>query len=96
MLFTIAFTIGVGFGYINPAFQSIFINLAAHTQRGTANATYFTFWDMGIGIGIAAGGIVIDKLDFQWMYAISTLLILVGMAWFGLVSVNYFRKYRLR
>ncbi len=96
MLYSIAFLLGVGFGYINPAFQSMYINLAEHNQRGTANATYFTFWDMGIGLGTAIGGSIIEKFNFQWLYGICAGLLLIGVLYFAAVSAAYFQKYKLR
>ncbi|MCD7898698.1 MAG: MFS transporter [Bacteroides sp.] len=96
MLYLIAFLLGIGLGYINPAFQTMLINLAEHSQRGTANATYFTFWDLGIGIGTAVGGIIIDKLNFEWLYAISGVLLVIGVIYFSSLSASYFQKNKLR
>ncbi len=96
MLYSVAFLLGIGFGYINPAFQSMYINLAEHNQRGTANATYFTFWDMGIGLGTAIGGSIIEKFSFQWLYGLCAGLLVIGVVYFAVVSAAYFRKYKLR
>lgn len=96
MLYLIAFLLGIGFGYINPAFQTMFINLAEHNQRGTANATYFTFWDLGIGLGTAIGGTIIYKLNFEWLYAICAGLLVLGVIYFSVISASYFRKNKLR
>lgn len=90
------FLLGIGLGYINPAFQTMLINLAEHSQRGTANATYLTFWDLGIGIGTAVGGIIIDKLNFEWLYAISGVLLVIGVIYFSSLSASYFQKNKLR
>lgn len=96
MLYLIAFFLGIGFGYINPAFQTMLINLAEHNQRGTANATYFTFWDLGIGLGTAIGGTIIDKLNFEWLYAICAGVLVLGIIYFSTVSASYFQKNKLR
>ncbi|MBO4550063.1 MAG: MFS transporter, partial [Bacteroidaceae bacterium] len=37
-----AFVVGLGNGHMFPAFQTMFINLAPNSQRGTANSTLFT------------------------------------------------------
>ncbi|MCC8087770.1 MAG: MFS transporter [Rikenellaceae bacterium] len=95
LLYLIALLTGAGYGHINPAFQSMFINLSHHNQRGTANATYFTFWDMGIGLGIAAGGFFIDKLNFQWLFALCSGLYILSTVYFGIVSAPYYREKRL-
>ncbi len=96
MLYAIAFLLGVGLGYISPAFQAMLLNLAGHNRRGTANATYFTFWDMGIGLGTAIGGAIIERLGFGWLYGISAGLLAVGVIYFAAVSAPWFRKYKLR
>jgi len=96
MLYFIAFLLGIGFGYLSPAFQTMFINLANHNQRGTANATYFTFWDLGIGLGTAVGGTIIEIFNFQWLYAICAGLLIVGVTYFVIISGGYFEKKKLR
>lgn len=96
MYYLTAFLLGVGYGYINPVFQTMFINLAEHNQRGTANATYFTFWDMGIGVGTVIGGFVIEKLSFGWLYAICSVSILLGLIYFAVFSASYYQKNKLR
>lgn len=96
MLYITAFLLGIGFGYFTPAFQTMLINLAEHNQRGTANATYFTFWDLGIGLGTAAGGMIIENLNFQWLYGISAGLLVLGLVYFMIISASYFEKKKLR
>jgi predicted MFS family arabinose efflux permease len=96
MLYLIAFLLGMGFGYLNPAFQSMFINLGGHHQRGTANATYFTFWDFGIGTGTATGGLVIERLGFEWLYGLCAGLLVLGVVYFAKVSASCYRQNKLR
>ena len=96
MLYLIAFLLGLGFGYINPAFQSMLINLARHDQRGTANATYFTFWDLGIGLGTAIGGAIIARFNFEWLYGICAVALILAILFYIMVSASYFEKNKLR
>ncbi len=96
LLYLTAFLLGAGMGYTNPAFQTMLINLAEHNQRGTANATYYTFWDMGVGLGTAIGGSIIEKLNFEWLYLICTILIVLGLIYYGLVTAGYFSRNKLR
>lgn len=96
MFYSIAFLLGIGFGYISPSFQTMLINLARHDQRGTANATYFTFWDLGIGIGTMIGGFILDNLSFSWMFGICMTGLILGTAFFMLISAHYFEKNKLR
>lgn len=96
MFYATAFLTGIGFGYICPAFQTMFINLAEHNQRGTANATYFTFWDFGIGAGTVIGGFIIEEYNFQWLYGVCAGVIVLGLVYFTLFSASYFEKNKLR
>ncbi|MFT3737272.1 MAG: MFS transporter [Breznakibacter sp.] len=92
VLYAIALMIGAGLGHINPAFQGMIVHLAQPYQRGTANATYFTFWDLGVGLGIAMGGYVIERLGFLGTFGLCAVLIAFGMVYFMIVSAPYFRK----
>jgi len=96
ILYLVAFMLGIGFGYLSPAFQTMLINLAEHNQRGTANATYFSFWDLGIGLGTAVGGTIIERLNFQWLYGICGMAVFLGLIYFVVVSGPWFEKKKLR
>lgn len=41
---------------MSPSYQTLFINLAEPTRRGTANATYLIAWDVGIGAACSSAG----------------------------------------
>ena len=65
--------IGLGNGHLYPAFLNMFINVARHDQRGTANSSILTGWDLGFGIGCLLGGVVAEHFDYNatfWMVAI--------------------------
>ena len=55
-----AFVIGLGYGTMCPSYQSMFINLAPNSRRGTANSSYLTSWDVGAGIGIFSAGYIAE------------------------------------
>lgn len=44
LFFGVALLMGVGFGIMFPAFNTLFVNLAPNSQRGTATSTYLTSW----------------------------------------------------
>ncbi len=54
--FTVALFLGVAYGMGFPALQNWIVQRADHTQRGTANSTYFTAFDLGVGGGMLFGG----------------------------------------
>lgn len=79
-----ALLIGLGNGRIYPAFLNMFISVARHDQRGTANSSILTSWDVGMGLGILLGGVLSQYFGYStafWFTAASqatgTLLILL-------------------
>ena len=79
-----AILIGLGNGHLWPAFQNMIISMAHHNERGTANSTILISWDVGVGIGIIAGGAIAEHLGYAtafWTvsvtHALGVLLYLV-------------------
>ncbi len=95
VFYTLAALFGIGFGYFGSSFQAMLVNLAEPTQRGTASATYYTFWDMGIGLGTVTGGVVLEWFDFQSLLILCTLLTLLAIIYFRVVSDKYYSKSKL-
>lgn len=96
LFFTIALLMGVGFGMMFPAYNTLFVNLAPNNQRGTATSTYLTSWDVGIGIGMLAGGYIAEISTFDKAYLFGACLTIVSTFYFNGKVVPHFRKYRLR
>ncbi len=86
---------GIGFGIIFPAYNSLYINLAQKNQRATATSTYLTSWDIGIGIGIMASGIIAEHTSFATVYFIGAILSLISMIYFNHIVTPHYRKYRV-
>ena len=91
-----ALIIGLGQGMFLPACQTIFINLAPNSQRGTANSTYLTSWDIGAGIGITAGGTIVDYFGYTAAFGSAAVSVAIGFLLFTLFTARHFRKHRLR
>lgn len=75
--------IGLGNGHIWPAFQNLIISLAPSHQRGTANSTILTAWDLGMGLGILLGGIAAEHWGYDtafWLMAATHILALLLFA----------------
>lgn len=60
-----ALLIGLGNGRMYPAFLNMFVRVARHDQRGTANSSILISWDFGMGLGILIGGIVAEYVSFS-------------------------------
>lgn len=91
-----AFLIGLGYGTLFPALQTIYINMAPHSKRGTANSTYLTGFDLGIGIGMMFGAYLGDKYSFSTMYLITASLCSVGLVIYWVNSRGVFERNRIR
>lgn len=96
VFFSVALLLGVGFGIMFPAYNTLFVNLAPNSQRGTATSTYLTSWDVGIGIGMLTGGYIAEISTFDKAYLFGACLTIVSMLYFnGKVAPNY-HKNKLR
>ena len=91
-----AVILGLGNGHMFPAVQTMFINMAPNSRRGTANSSMLTSWDVGIGLGIVFGGIVSESLGYQATFWMAAVVNVVGVLFYYLyVRSDYLRK-RLR
>lgn len=80
--YSAAIIIGLGNGHMFPAFQTMFINLAPHSQRGTANSSLLISWDVGVGLGILIGGVVSEYFGYNIAFWFSAIVNLIGVAGF--------------
>lgn len=90
-----ALLIGLGNGHMYPAFLNMFINVAHHNERGTANSSILIAWDAGFGIGILAGGFVAETMGYSpafWMVAIVNA---IGVALFFISTKTFFLRRKL-
>lgn len=88
--------IGVGFGMMFPALQTLYINLAENSQRGTANSTYLIGFDLGLAIGMLLGGFVSGYFSFETLYLIASGLCMLSIFVYWFSSRIIFEKKRLR
>ena len=91
-----AVIIGIAYGFSSPAFQAMFINLAHHNQRGTANSTYYIAYDIGIGTGILAGGAIAEKYSYSMSFLVGLVLIVLSLILFRLATAPYYNNNKLR
>lgn len=65
-----ALLLGLGNGHMYPAFLNMFVGMAHHNERGTANSSILMSWGVGMGLGILLGGIVSGNHGYEaafWM-----------------------------
>lgn len=96
IFYFIALLLGIGFGTMFPAYNTLFVNLASNNQRGTATSTYLTSWDVGIGIGMIAGGYIAEFFTFKIAYLFGAILTIISLYFFKISVVPHFQEHRLR
>lgn len=96
MFFTSAFLIGTSLGLIFPGYQTMCVNLARHDQRGTANSTYLSGWDIGIGTGILVGGSLAEVFGMhRQMFFVCAIALLIGDILFFTWTSRHYTKHKL-
>ena len=96
LFFLIALLLGIGFGTMFPAYNTLFVNLAPNNQRGTATSTYLTSWDVGIGIGMLSGGYIAEISTFKMAYFFGAILTVVSLFYFTFKVTPHFLRNKLR
>ena len=96
LFFGIALFLGIGFGTMFPAFNTLFVNLAPNNKRGTATSTYLTSWDVGIGIGLLLGGYIAQISTFDKAYLFGACLTVVSVFYFNFKVAPHFERNKLR
>lgn len=88
--------IGIGFGALFPALQMLYINMAPNSKRGTANSTYYLAFDLGLALGMLAGGYISGIFDFEILYIVSAAVCFISIFvyWFNSRKVYERRKLR--
>lgn len=95
-LFVIALLLGIGFGTMFPAYNTLFVNLAPNNQRGTATSTYLTSWDVGIGAGMLLGGYIAQIATFRMAYLFGAALTVISLFYFRGKVAPHFHQNKLR
>lgn len=83
------FFFGLGYGILQPLFQSFVTGTTPAPQRGVANATYMLSYDVGIGIGSLLMGCLQETIGLPMGFALTAIAHLVG----GLVFLSYVDRY---
>ena len=90
-----ALLIGLGNGHMWPAFQNMTINVAHNNQRGTANSTILISWDIGIGLGVLAGGVVAELFGYAASFWTVAAVNLLGTITFFAATKQFFLRRNL-
>lgn len=96
LFYLTALLIGMGYGSLFPAMNTLFVALAPHSKRGTANSTYLISWDLGIGIGLLLGGLLSEISDFSVVFFTGGFLDLTAAFLFTFFTAKHFLKNRIK
>lgn len=87
-----AVIIGLGFGIIMPTFQAMVNNLVQPDRRGAANSTYFTSFDLGIGLGMVLTGFVSEQIGLGKAFLICSIIETAALLMFVLYSYKFYKN----
>ncbi|MEH7236973.1 MFS transporter [Bacillus sp. JJ1562] len=79
VLYIAAFLYGLGFGALQPALQAWAVQTAPAHRKGMANATFFSSFDLGVGIGAITFGQIAHHLGYHSIYIASAFSVLISI-----------------
>ena len=90
-----ALLVGLGNGHMWPAFQNMILAIAKSDERGTANSTILTSWDLGLGLGIFFGGTITEYFGYNLTFWVTVAVHAIGLILFLLGTRKFFQKRKL-
>ena len=72
------------------------INIANKNERGTANSTLLTAWDLGLGIGILTGGLLTEHISYRFAFWCVAAIHIAGALFFLVTRRDYQNRMRSR
>ena len=93
--YTAAVLIGLGNGHMYPAFLNMFVGMATPDRRGTATSTIMTSWDIGLGLGMLFGGMLVEYVSYSSAFWASSICQATGAMLFIVATAAFFQKRRL-
>ncbi|MGQ4667774.1 MFS transporter [Metabacillus halosaccharovorans] len=82
---------GIGFGSVQPALQAWSIENAPKHRRGMANATFFSSFDLGVGMGALLFGQIGHLFGYYTIYWVSAFSVFMSIILF-IVLINNDKK----
>ncbi|WP_449354953.1 MFS transporter [Virgibacillus natechei] len=70
---------GLGFGSVQPALQAWSVEKAPNNRKGMANATFFSFFDLGIGLGAMIFGLLASAFGYGSIYVTSAGFVMLSI-----------------
>lgn len=73
---------GFGFGTVQPALQAWAVEKAPSNRKGMANATFFSFFDLGVGVGAILFGQIAHLFNYGLIYIISACSVSITLLYY--------------
>lgn len=70
---------GLGFGTVQPALQAWSVKETPPHRRGMANATFFSFFDLGVGVGAISFGQVAYLFGYSSIYVFCAVSVFISI-----------------
>src|SRR5690625_3113793 len=70
---------GLGFGSVQPALQAWAVDKSPDNRKGMANATFFSFFDLGVGLGAMVFGQLASLYGYHTIYLTSAGSVMLSM-----------------
>ncbi|MGN8913483.1 MFS transporter [Anaerofustis butyriciformans] len=86
------FFFGLGYGILQPLFQSFVTGTTPAPKRGVANITYILSYDIGIGIGSLLMGFMQESIGLSNGFALTVVAYVVGFIIYMLYVDKYYEK----
>lgn len=91
-LLVAGFLFGLGYGILQPLFQSFVTGTTPPPKRGAANATYLLSYDIGIGIGSMLMGLCQESIGLANGFAMTAIAYILG----GFIYLVYTDRYYIK
>ena len=89
-LFAIAAVVfGLGIGFVLPSLQSLAVKNVPPNRRGAANSTFFSSFDIGIGLGSLLWGVIAHYFGYSLMYLMTIIPAMLGLV----IFLKYYKKH---
>ena len=85
---------GLGYGILQPLFQSFVTGTTPAPKRGVANATYMLSYDVGIGIGSLLMGCLQETIGLPTGFALTAIAYVIGGIIYIIHVDGYYHKLR--
>ena len=94
VLYIAASLYGLGFGAVQPALQAWAVDKADVQRKGMANATFYSFFDLGIGAGALIFGQIAMLFGYREIYLTSAVSVSIAMLLYIFMLFYYGNKKR--